>query len=322
MRRIPAQAVAVATVLALSSACAVAPSPPPSEAPTTSPAAWPSAPPREIVFLGWATRAGGTELLAVDARGAVATRALPAAPNGPLVSGVRGPLAFLSGPPGRPVLWTADRPLFPQWTARDLTPPGPQAEPLRWACVGPGRPGEVAVQSNDTALYLVEPDGRLRSLARPHGLFRPGGCAWPDPGHVLVPLDIPNSDRGIAFATIGVDDGATNVLFGGGEDPATSDVSLAHVFREGGRSLVVVRAIPTFEGPLPAPTARIEPDGDADFFRPALAADGTRIAVLERDARGRPRQLIVYDLTGEPSVLLRVDVRDAADAGPVWIDEP
>jgi hypothetical protein len=156
-------------------------------------------------------------------------------------------------------------------------------------------------------------------------MLRPGGCAWADADHLLVPADAPRPTFHISFAMFDVDTGISALVpGGGGEAPAVSDLSLAYVARDPtGRQVVWIGPIPGPGGPLLPPIVRIASDGpDAgglDFFHPALSADGHRLAVVELERPAVPRQLLVYDLSPTPTIRMRLDVKGASDAGPVWV---
>jgi hypothetical protein len=194
-----------------------------------------------------------------------------------------------------------------------------------WLCLSPGSPPRVAVQSDDNLVYVVDDDAGLRPLPLGLLMLRPGGCAWSDPGHLVVPVDAPQPTFHIGFAMFNVDAATARLVPGtGGEAPAVSDVSLAYVAAGKGDPLAVwIGAIPSADGPLPAPYLRIAPDlpdaGDLDLFHPVLSADGRRLAVTELARPSAPRRLLVYDLLPTPTIVTQLDVQGASDAGPVWV---
>ena len=332
----PAVRVTVAVALALQTGCAVAPSPSASmtssvttAAGTTSPSPTPipsAAGDAAPVFIAWQRGPDGAELLLLGADGRLARDPLPARPNGPVAAALRGPLFFLSGSAAEPMLWTSKGPLSdPRWTSQRLFPPGAPEDPLAWLCAAPGDPpGALAVQSNDNLVYLVGDGGRLRLLPPDRLFLRPGGCAWTDPGHLLVAADEARMLHHLAFVMFRVADGTSRLLDGsGGEQPAVSDVSLAYVARDGpAGNVVLVGPIPAPDGGVPPATSRLEPVGQAALFRPILSADGQRIAVVELAAGAIPTRLLLYALLPRPTLVIELDVRGADDAGPVWVANP
>jgi hypothetical protein len=343
----PASTLTVAIALALVGGCAVAPSPAPSLAPSIAPsastAASPAASPAESSFaaspspssaagapllVAWERRGDQAHLIIVD-NGTVDRRPLPALPNGPVAGGVGGTLAFLSGPFEQPVLWTSRGSLDdPEWDAQPLVPPGPRDAPFMWLCLSPGSPPRVAVQSDDNLLYVVDDGGRPQPLPLGLLMLRPGGCAWSDPGHMLVPADAPQPTFHIGFAMFDVDAATSRLVPGtGGEAPTVSDVSLAYVAHDqAGRQVVWIGAIPSAEGPLPAPYFHVTPQapdaGDLDLFQPVLSADGRRLAVIELARPSAPLRVLVYDLFPTPTLVSELDVQGASDAGPAWVANP
>ena len=296
--------------------------------PTTSSlpgSASPSAPAESPLLVAWERRGDEARLIVVR-EGSIDRLPLPGVPNGPVAAGLPGPLAFLSGSPDKPVMWTGRGPLAePQWDAVRLVPPESQDESFAWLCIGSESPPRIAVQSGDNRVYVIEDDRSLRLLPASLLMLRPGGCAWSDRRRVVVATDASQPTFHIGFAMFDVD-GATASLVpgGGGEAPAVSDLSLAYVARDqAGRQAVWIGPIPGPGGPLPPPIVRIAADGpdsgDLDFFRPVLSADGRRLAVVELARPAAPRRLLVYDLSGAPTVVVELDVRGASDAGPVWI---
>lgn len=332
MRGSPAGTLTAAIALALAGGCAVAPSPGPSPTPlaarsaspsaSTLPTSSPSAAPGAPLLVAWERRGDEARLIVVN-DGRIDRRPLPAVPNGPLVGRTHGRLGFLSGPPDRPVMWTSRGSLpDPHWDAQPLVPPESSDERLVWSCLSPGSAPRVAVQSNDNLVYVVNGGGRLRPLPAGLLMLRPGGCAWSDLRHVMVPTDAPQPTFHIGFAIFDVDDGtSTLVAGGGGEAPAVSDVSLAYVARDpAGRQVVSIGAIPGPGDPVPLPDVRIAPDGpDLDFFHPVLSADGRRLALVELARPAAPRRLLVYDLFPTPTIVIQLVVQGATDAGPAWV---
>jgi hypothetical protein len=340
---LPASTLTAAIALALAGGCAVAPSPTSSQAPsastTGSPAASPaasgfaaspspSAPAGAPLLVAWERRGDQAHLIVVN-DSTIDRGPLPALPNGPVVGGVRGLLAFLSGSPDEPVLWTGRGSLAdPQWDTHPLVPPASRDAPFVWSCVSSGSPPRIAVQSDDNQIYVVEEGGRLRLLPPGLLMLRPGGCAWCDGHHVIVATDIPEPVFHIGFAMFDVDAETSRLVPGtGGEAPAVSDVSLAYVASGEGDPLAVwIGAIPSADGPLPAPDLRIAPDlpgaGDLDLFHPVLSADGRRLAVTELARPSAPRRLLVYDLFPTPTIVTQLEVQGASDAGPVWVANP
>jgi hypothetical protein len=334
----PASILTAAIALALAGGCTVAPSPArsASSSPTPSPAASPSASslptsasPSAVtgtpLLLAW-ERQGDEAGLIVVTEGTIDRRPLPAVPNGPVAGGLHGPLAFLSGSPDKPVMWTGRGPLANlEWDALRLVPPEPQAEPFVWLCLSDGSPPRIAVQSGDNRVYAVDEGASLRSLPAGLLMLRPGGCAWTDAHNIVVGTDAPQPTFHIGYAMFDVDAGSARLVpGGGGEAPAVSDLSLAYVARDVTRQQVVwIGPIPGPGGPLLPPIIRIAPAGpaagDLDFFHPVLSADGRRLAVIELVRPAAPRRLLVYDLFPTPTIVMQLDLHGASDAGPAWV---
>jgi hypothetical protein len=330
----PASILTAAIALALAGGCAVAPSPSPSASPPVSESASPSAatPPETAspsaladapLLVAWERRGDEARLIVVN-DGTIDRRPLPTIPNGPVAAGLRGPLAFVSGSPDQPVMWTSRGSLAdPRWNAQPLVPLDSPGEPLVWLCLSRGAAPRVAVQSDDNLVYVVDDDQRLGPLPPGLLMLRPGGCAWSDPGHLIVPADAPQPAFHIGFAMFDVDAATSRLVPGaGGEAPVVSDVSLAYVARgPAGRQGVWIGAIPRSDDPVPPPDIRILPVGpdDLDFFHPVLSADGQRLAVIELARPSAPRRLLVYDLFPTPTIVIQLDVQGASDAGPVWV---
>jgi hypothetical protein len=329
----PAGFLTAAIALALLGGCAVAPSPTTSASPSALPMASPSAsslsasasPPAVTgapLLVAWERRGDEARLIIVR-DGTIDRLSLPAVPNGPVAAGLDGPLAFLSGSPDQPVMWIGGGSLSdPQWEAQPLVPPEPKDGPVVWLCLSPGSRPRVAMQSDDNLVYLVEDGGRLRLIPPGLLMLRPGGCAWSDRSHLIVPTDATQAGLHIRFAMFDVDAGTSRLLpETGGEAPAASGTSLAYVVRDpAGRQVVWIGDVPGFDDPVPPPDVRIAPDApDVDFFHPTLSADGRRLAVIELARPAAPRRLLVYDLLPTPAIVTQLDVRGASDAGPVWV---
>jgi hypothetical protein len=339
----PASILTAAIALALAGRCAVAPSPgpllTPSPAQSASTSASPGAsnlPPRASpstvagapLLVAWERRGDETRLIVVK-DGAIDRPQLPTVPNGLVAAGTQDPLGFLSGSPDQPVMWTSRGSLAdPRWNAQPLVPLDSPGEPLVWLCLSRGAAPRVAVQSDDNLVYLVDDHGRLRPLPPGLLMLRPGGCAWTDRGHLVVPTDAAQPASHIGFVMFDVDATTQRLVPGtSGEAPAVSDASLAYVARDpAGRQVVWIGAIPGPDDPLPPPVIRIAPDGpnagDLDFFHPALSADGRRLAVVELSRPAAPSRLLVYDLFPSPTIVMQLDVKGASDAGPVWVANP
>ena len=325
MSAAPACIVTAAIALALVGGCAVAPSPAPSASPAASRPSATAAPSVLVdapLLVAWERRADEARLIVVS-DGRVDRRPLPAVPNGPLVAGTHGPLAYLSGPPEQPVLWTGLGSLAePEWDAQLLIPERTQDEPFVWVCLGPGTAPRAAVQSNDSLVHIVDAGGNLRLLPAGLLMLRPGGCMWSDARHVIVPTDAPRPRFHIGFAIFDVEDGTSRLLAGnGGEAPAASDVSLAYVAAgQAKQSAVWIVAIPGPSGSVPRPDVRVAPDSpELDLSHPVLSADGRRLAVVELARPAAPHRLLVYDLFPTPAIVMELDVRGAMDVGPAWV---
>jgi hypothetical protein len=285
-----------------------------------------SAPPSPLagspLLVAWERRGDGAGVIVVD-QGAIGRRPLPAIPNGPVAAAATGLLGFLSGSPDEPVMWIGGGSLSdPHWEARPLVLPEPRDGPVVWLCLSPGSPPRVAVQSDDNLVYLVEDARALRPIPPGLLMLRPGGCAWSDRSHLIVPTDAPHPAFHVGFAMFDIDAGTSRLPPGtGGEAPAVSDGSLAYVVRDpAGKQVVWIGDVPGFDDPVPVPDIRIAPDTpDVDFFRPVLSADGRRLAVIELARPAAPRRLLVYELFPTPTVVMQLDVRGASDAGPLWV---
>jgi hypothetical protein len=274
------------------------------------------------LLVAWERRGDGAGVIVVN-QGTIDRQPLPAIPNGPVVPATTGLLGFLSGSPDQSVMWIGGGSLSdPHWEAQRLVPQEPLDGPVVWLCLSTGSPPRVAVQSDDNLIYLVEDSGGLRPIPPGLLMLRPGGCAWSDRSHLIVPTDVPQPAFHVGFAMFDIDAGTSRLPPGtGGEAPAASGTSLAYVVRDPAEQQVVwIGHVPRFDGPVPLPDVRIAPDApDVDFFRPVLSADGRRLAVIELARPAAPRRLLVYELFPTPTVVMQLDVRGASDAGPAWV---
>lgn len=333
MTRSSSLVLAVATALAVSSGCAVAPPPSPSASPTVSVSPGPSqtataepspVEPGASLLVAWEDRNGEASLLVVREGGTVERHPLPEIPRDQLAAGFHGPLVFLAGSPAQPVLWigTGD-PWAPRWSSRALLPAEAQETPLRWPCVGPNPIDRLAVQSDDARIFVVADDGGLRPLPAGPLLLRPEGCAWIDEEHLVVAVDTAHPASHLGFAQLTADGSRGSLLDGpGGEHPTASTVSLARVVHsDGAHYRLVVGPLPA-AGEVRAPTIELAAPLEWTYLRPVLSADGERLATLESDPFGRPVRLLLYDLRGEPTVLIEIDVGGAIRAGPAWVADP